>query len=58
MRIAGMREDGLTEFCRTLARYEHGGTLMHLLKPIVSRRYLLKRMTLEEKKIQELQQSV
>ena len=29
---------------------------MYILKPIVSKRYLLKRMTLEDREIQELQQ--
>jgi hypothetical protein len=56
--MAGKREDGLTIFCHTLARFEQEGTGMHILKPIVSRRYLLKRMTLEEREIQELQQLV
>jgi hypothetical protein len=35
-----------------------GHTVSHLLKPIVSKRYLLKRMTLEEREIQVLQQLV
>jgi hypothetical protein len=57
-RIAGTLEDGLTKFCNTLALSGHDRMVMHILKPIVSRRYLLKRMTLEEKEIQVLQQLV
>ena len=44
----------LTELCSMLARLEEGQVVSHLLKPIVSKRYLLKIMTLEEREIQEL----
>ena len=44
----------LTELCSMLARLEKGQVVSHLLKPIVSKRYLLKIMTLEEREIQEL----
>ena len=57
-RIVGRQDDVLTKFCSTLAWFQHDQTVMHILKPIVSKRYLLKRMTLEDREIQELRQRV